>query len=187
LKLSAWGGRLVGKGSLLIAAAPAKEAEMLASPLYEDLVGLEDPLTLLASTPDRIANLVRGWDAHRWSQTYAPGKWTAAQVVLHLAQDELCWGNRVRFALSVEDYVVQPFDGAEWVALEAPVDPERALAAYLALRRLNLPLYSRIPADLRARPFRHPEFGEISIDWIFRTLAGHDRHHLGQLQAIAGL
>lgn len=158
---------------------------MLASPLYQDLVGLEDPLTLLATTPERIAELVLGWDARRWAETYAPGKWTAAQVMLHLAHDEICWCSRVRFALSVGDYVVQPFDGSKWVALDTPVDPAHALAAYLSLRRLNLPLYRRIPTDLRARPFRHPEFGEISIEWIFRTLAGHDRHHLGQLQAIA--
>lgn len=160
---------------------------MLASPLYKDLVGLEDPLTVLASTPDRIAELVREWDARRWSQAYAPGKWTAAQVILHLAHDEICWCSRVRFALSIDEYVVQPFDGSRWVALETSVDPERALAAYVALRRLNLPLYGRISSDRRARPFQHPEFGEISIDWIFRTMAGHDRHHLAQLQTIAGL
>jgi DinB family protein len=162
-------------------------AEMLASPLYADLVGSEAPLTLLASTPRRIAEVVRGWDARRWSQTYAPGKWTAAQIILHLAHDEICWGNRVRFALSVDDYVVQPFDGAKWVALETLIDPNLALRAFLALRELNLALYGHIPPDRRARPIRHPEFGQISIDWIFHTLAGHDCHHLEQLQTIAGL
>lgn len=160
---------------------------MLASPLYGELVGSEDPLLVLASTPQRIADLVRGWDASRWSRSYAPGKWTAADLMLHLAHDEIAWCSRVRLALTVDRYAVQPFDGTEWVAQEAPVDPEIALAAYLTLRRLNLPLYARIPPDRRARPFAHPEFGQISIDWILRTLAGHDRHHLGQLQAIAAL
>jgi len=160
---------------------------MLASPLYADHVGSEDPLALLASTPNRISNLVRAWDASRWTQTYAPGKWSAAQVILHLAQDEISWGARVRLALTLDEYVVQPFDGPKWVALETPVDPTMALETFLALRRFNLSLYGRIPADLRARPFRHPEFGEISVDWILHTLAGHDRHHLAQLQAIAEL
>ena len=125
--------------------------------------------------------------ADRAGYRYAPGKWTAAQIMLHLAQDEISWGARVRLALTTENYVVQPFDGPQWVALETPVDPETALCAYSALRELDLPLFKRIPAHQRARPFQHPEFGEISVDWILHTLAGHDRHHLEQLQTIAGL
>jgi uncharacterized damage-inducible protein DinB len=158
---------------------------MLAPIPYADLTSSEDPLALLASTPGRIADLVRGWDATQWSETYLPGKWTAAQIVLHLAHDEIGWCNRVRLALSVDGYVVQPYDGARWVALETPTEAEAALEAYLALRRLNLLLYRRVPSADRARLFPHPESGEISIDWILQTLAGHDLHHLGQLRAIA--
>jgi len=160
---------------------------MLAPLPYADLVGSKDPLSLLASTPDRIAELVRGWDARRWARTYAPGKWTAAQLVLHLAHDEIGWCNRVRLALADDAYVVQPYDGARWVGLEPATDPGVALEAFLALRRLNLMLYGRIPPQRRARPFPHPEMGEISIDWILQTLAGHDLHHLRHLQAIAVL
>jgi len=134
---------------------------MLASLPYTDLVGAQDPLALLASTPTRIAALVRGWDARRWAETYAPGKWTAAQLILHLAHDEIGWCNRVRLALTVEGYVVQPYDGAQWVAQETPTDPETVLAAYLALRRLNLTLYRRIPSDQRARPLPTPNWGRF--------------------------
>jgi hypothetical protein len=141
----------------------------------------------MASTPNRIAGLVRDWDTARWSATYAPGKWTAAEIVLHLAQDEIGFGNRVRFALTQDNYVIQPYEGGDWVAVEFPTDPRVALAAFLALRRLNLILYKGIPAERRARPIAHPEFGEISIDWVLHTLAGHDLHHLQHLQAIAAM
>jgi hypothetical protein len=152
---------------------------------YADLVGEQDPLTLLGSTPLRIAELVRGFDRSRWASSYAPGKWTAAQLVLHLAQDEIGWCNRIRLALSVEGYVVQPYEGDRWVELESPADPAAALDAFLALRRLNLALYAHITPEQCARTFRHPEAGNISIEWILRTLAGHDLHHLRHLQAIA--
>ncbi|HEY2953988.1 MAG TPA: DinB family protein [Candidatus Eisenbacteria bacterium] len=158
---------------------------MIAPLPYADLVGSRDTLALLASTPGRIAGLVQGWDARRWSRTYAPGKWTAAQVVLHLAHDEIGWGKRVRLALADDHYVVQPYDGARWVDAEPATDPHAALEAFLALRRLNLKLFAGIPTERRARPFRHPEMGEISIDWILQTLAGHDLHHLRHLEAIA--
>ncbi len=157
---------------------------MPAAPMYEDLVGSEDPLELLASTPERIARLVRPWRPARWRASYAPGKWSGAQIVLHLAQDELGWSMRVRQALSDPSYVVQPYDGAAWVERETPVDGIGALDAYLALRKMNLPLYRGIGEEERLRAFRHPEFGEMSIDWILRTLAGHDLHHLKQLEAV---
>jgi len=153
---------------------------------YAYLVGAQDPFDLLSTSPKRIADLVRGFDERKWTATYAPGKWTAAQIVLHLAQGEIGFGSRVRLALTEDDYVIQPYDGGRWVELESPVEPYAALGAFLALRRLNLTLYEQVPAARRARPIRHPERGDISIDWIVRTLAGHDLHHLRHLQAIAG-
>lgn len=152
---------------------------------YADHVGDADPLALLASTPARIAAQVSSFDEARWSRSYAPGKWTAAQLVLHLAQDEIGFGSRVRLALTVPGYVVEPYEGADWVALETAADPRVALEAFLALRALNLLLYRRLTAEERARPVAHPELGAISIEWVVRTLAGHDLHHLRHLEAIA--
>ncbi len=157
---------------------------MPATPMYEDLVGSEDPLELLAATPERIARLVRPWRPARWKASYAPGKWSGAQIVLHLAQDEMSWSKRVRLALNDPGYVVQPYDAAVWVERETPVDALAALEAYLALRKLNLGLYRGIGEEERLRLFRHPQYGEMSIDWILRTLAGHDLHHLRHLEAV---
>ena len=157
---------------------------MAAEPMYADLVGSEDPLELLASTPERIARLVRPWRPARWKASYAPGKWSGAQIVLHLAQDEIGWSMRIRQALGNAAYVVQPYDASGWVERETPVDGTSALEAYLALRRLNLGLYRGIDEEERGRAFLHPEFGEMSIEWILRTLAGHDLHHLQQLEKV---
>jgi hypothetical protein len=160
---------------------------MLPSVPYADLLGVRDPLAVLASTPDRLETLTRGWDSGRWSGTYAQGKWNAAQLVLHLAHDEIGWGNRVRLALTLDGYVVQPYDGASWVAVESPTPPEAALAVFVVLRQLNLMLYGRLSSDQRGYRFGHPLVGEISIDWIIHRVAGHDLHHLQHLHAIAKL
>jgi hypothetical protein len=154
-------------------------------PLYADLLEKRPPLEALEAAPRKVADLVRGWDERRWSLTYAPGKWSAAQIVLHLAQDEIGWSNRIRFLLAVPDFVIQPFDGADWVARESPADGRAALEAFAALRRLDLRLYRGITPAEAKRSFPHPEFGEISIGWILGTLAGHDLHHLRHLKAIA--
>lgn len=158
---------------------------MTAAAMYAELVGSEDPLALLASSPQRVAALVRDWDPRRWARSYAPGKWTGAQLVLHLAQDEITWGSRARLALTLEGYRVQAYDGDSWVALETGTEPAVALEVFLALRRLNVSLYRNLSPEQRARPIPHPELGEISIDWIIDTLAGHDIHHLKHLETIA--
>jgi DinB superfamily len=154
---------------------------------YSALVGTADPLALLRSTPQQIAHLVQHWQPTLWSRSYSAGKWSAAQLVLHLAHDEIGWSNRVRLALSVPSYVAVPYDGADWVRLETPTDPDTSLAAFLALRRLNLILYQRLTPLQLAQPLQHPVVGDITIAWILARMAGHDLHHFTQLQAIAAL
>ena len=39
------------------------------------------------------------------------------------------------------------------------------------------------PAD-RQTTFTHPEYGAISIDWLIHQTAGHQVHHLRQLESI---
>jgi hypothetical protein len=152
---------------------------------YSDLVGTRDPIEVLSSSPRRIAQLVEGWDTKRWARSYAPGKWSAAQVVLHLLHDELAWSIRIRYALTVADYVPRPFEGADWVRLESPAEGPAALEAFLALRRLNLLLYRRLKGRELAQALAHPEFGTITVEWVLRVLAGHDLHHIKHLEAIA--
>jgi len=57
-------------------------------------------------------------------------------------------------------------------------------AAFAALRRWNLALFSRVgPSGLR-RAGEHGWFGRLTIGKIARMLAGHDRNHLGRIREI---
>ena len=158
---------------------------LIAEVPYGDLLGAQDPLAVLASTPGQIEVLTRGWDLRRWCRTSSLAKWNASQLVLHLVQDEIGWGSRVRLALTQDGYVAQPYDGEAWVALESRGLPETARSAFGALRRLNLTLYEGLTVEQRGRLFGHPLLGDISIDWIIHRAAGHDLHHLVHLRAIA--
>lgn len=151
---------------------------------YADDLGNIDPLTALADTPQRIRALVEQWPAHRWERSYAPGKWTARQIVAHLAQTELVLTTRVRFAASAPGYAAQPFSQDDWIGLDAQADARTALEAYVALRRLNVAMFRHLTPEQRARPFRHPEYGELTPEWVAAQLAGHDIHHLKQLERI---
>ena len=152
---------------------------------YEATLRGQDPLVALAETPERIRELIGRMRMADFTRPLAPGKWNAREMLIHLAQCEMAYGFRVRLALSSEPYVVQPFDQDAFLAREPLLEAAAALAAYYAMRRWNLPLFRSLSPGERARTFRHPERGEITVDTLLATLAGHELHHLAQLQQIA--
>jgi hypothetical protein len=151
---------------------------------YGQYVAGRDVLASLAETPARIEALVSGWDETAFERSYGPGKWSARQILIHLAQAELVFSTRVRFALAESDYVIQPFDQDPWLAVETTAGARLALDAYLAIRRLNLPLWRGLSPAQRARRFTHPAFGEVDVDWQLTLIAGHELNHLPQFEAI---
>jgi hypothetical protein len=150
------------------------------NPYAADL-GNRDPLEALGETPERIRQLVQSWPAERLERSYAPGKWSARQVIIHLAQTEMALTTRVRFALSQAGYEAQAFHQDDWAPIDAALDARTALDAYLAMRKMNLVMFRS--AD-RERPFRHPEYGLLTVGWVAAQMAGHDIHHLKQLEQI---
>ncbi len=151
---------------------------------YEKYVAGEDLVRSLERTPRRIEQVVSSWPEAAFEQSHAPGKWTARQLLTHLAQAEMVFSNRLRFGLAEDGYAIQPFDQDAWMRVEPEVNGHAALAAYLALRQMNLPLCRSLTQEQRARTFTHPEHGTVTVDWVMTFFAGHERHHLPQLEAI---
>ena len=143
-----------------------------------------DLLTTLEQTPARIAQIVKAWPDTAFERSHAPGKWTARQVLAHLAHAEMVFANRLRFGVAEDGYVIQPFDQDAWMAAEPAADGRASLAAYLALRQMNLALCRSLTPEQRGRAFTHPEHGAVTVDWVMIFFAGHERHHLPQLEAI---
>ena len=152
---------------------------------YAKYIDGEDVLTTLERTPARIAGIVGAWPDAAFERSHAPGKWTARQVLTHLAQAEIVFANRLRFALADDAYVLQPFDQDAWMRVEPALDGRAALAAYLALRQMNLTLCRALTPPQRARSFVHPEHGPVTVEWVMIYFAGHERNHLPQLESIA--
>ena len=140
------------------------------------------PLRRQRQPPRKIA---RQWSPADFERSYAPGKWSARQILVHLAQTELALGTRARHALTTPNYAAQSFDQDKWMARESGLDGPAALNAFLALAAMNLALFASLsPAD-RETTLTHPEYGALSVDWIVHQMAGHQIHHLKQLEAIA--
>ena len=50
---------------------------------------------------------------------------------------------------------------------------------------LSFALFASLSAADRATPLTHPEYGALTVDWIIHQMAGHQIHHLKQLEEIA--
>jgi uncharacterized damage-inducible protein DinB len=154
---------------------------------YEHALGTRDPLASLSETPERIRALVAGMRNEDFTRSFGAGKWTAVQLLDHLAQTEIFFGVRVRMALTTPGYVVQPFDQDKVMAREGQHSGRDSFDVYYALRRWNLPLYRSLTPEERGRRFIHPERGELKIEDLLTLVASHELHHLAQLEQAAGV
>jgi hypothetical protein len=154
------------------------------NPYAADL-GDMDTMRALADTPERLRALAERMTPAQFARSYAPGKWDAAQLFVHLAQVELAFSLRVRMAVTSDAYVVQPFEQDAWLTREPAMPGPEAFRAYYAMRQFNLPLYRSLTTDERRRALTHPERGPMIVEWILESLAGHERHHLPHFEIIA--
>jgi hypothetical protein len=151
---------------------------------YSAALGDREPLAVMRDSMARLQALTGGWSAAAYERPWAPGKWTARQVLVHLAETELALGNRARMALTTPDYAAQKFDQDAWLALDAGVSGPDAAAALAAISRLNQALFGGLSGAQRQTAMSHPEYGTITVDWIIHMTAGHQLHHLAQLEAL---
>ena len=151
---------------------------------YAEALGDRDPLEALGNTPEEIRRVVEGWPDERFERSYALGKWSARLLLVHLAQTELALPARVRYALSQDGYVAQPFSQDDWLPLDDGLDARAALNAYLAQRKMNLAMFRRLTPEQRQREFTHPEYGALNVWWVINQIAGHDLHHLKHFKMI---
>lgn len=156
----------------------------LATHPYAQFLGERDPLEVLEETQRRILEIAEGLGPVGLGRTYGPGKWTASQVVSHLADCELAFGFRVRQVVAEPELPIQTFDETRWAQHYASMDGLEAALTFHALRGWNLTMFRLLtPGDL-AKAAPHPERGPETAGTIIRIIAGHTLNHLAQLETI---
>jgi hypothetical protein len=145
-----------------------------------------DAITHLTATRDAILPYF-AVSAEVQARTYAPGKWTVRQLLIHIADAETVNLDRVRRLAAEQEPVIMGFDPDRWTALLGTDRRDLAITGVLfnAARAAIIDLVRILPADLDARSGVHTEYGprtlgeQIAIGWR------HAAHHLEQVQAAA--
>ncbi|MGB6481847.1 MAG: DinB family protein [Candidatus Acidiferrales bacterium] len=151
-------------------------------------LGNSDPIAVQTATPKKIAEIIHGASKKQLTRRPAPGKWSVAEIIAHLADDELVGAYRIRRILERPGMPIEAFDQDKWAEMGkyAMRDAKKSLELFRALREANLGLLKQIDSAQWEFYGVHAERGEESIRTIARHYACHDINHIKQIEGILG-
>ncbi len=153
-----------------------------------DLLGPREPLEVLPELMPWLDRRLQGIPDARLQRPEAPGKWSVAAIVQHLADSEMILAVRGRLILSEDRPPIRGFDQDLWAERFRynEASTKTALAQLRGLRAANLELWRRLtPADL-AREMIHNERGPESLGHLLKLMAAHDLVHRRQIDRVLG-
>ena len=153
--------------------------------MYSHLDG-RDPEKMQAAAPAKLKKLLTGVSPAKARKQPAPGKWSIAEIVAHLADTELVGGYRMRAILGAPGGPIIGFDQDVWVtALHYDKRSlQKSLEQYRTLREANLALLKTLTPEQWKQYGMHNERGAESIETMVRMFAGHDLNHFQQIERI---
>ncbi|MFY9646518.1 MAG: DinB family protein [Terriglobales bacterium] len=145
-----------------------------------------DPIKVQSSTSKKLARLIKGVPATKLRKRPAPGKWSVAEILAHLADVEIVIAWRMRSILGAPGTPIQAFDQDAWVIAGhyEKRDPRKSIEQHGVVRDANLALLKSLKPDQWKHFGQHAERGQESIEHIVRMVAGHDINHLQQIERI---
>lgn len=134
----------------------------------------------------KVAEALRDFPAESLTHRPAPGKWSAAEIVHHLADSETISGIRLRWLLTHDKPVIQGYD-QDFFAVRfdynsRPIEP--ALNAFEAARATTAQILDRMTEEDWQRSGEHTESGHYSAEKWLEIYAIHAHNHAHQIAAI---
>jgi len=142
-------------------------------------------LERLAALPGRLGRALLSFSPDAVRRPPRPGKWSAIEIACHLRDVDRVYAERVTKAAFSERPVfwVMDNDRVAQSLRYREADPASVLKEARRRREDLLLLLRALPHRAWSRAGLHPRRGEITIERLASELAGHDEHHLGQIEA----
>ena len=142
--------------------------------------------TLIAKYKDgyrAVASALEGITDRELDATPAPGKWSAREIVHHLADSEMTAAIRLRLLIAEEDAAIRAYDEkafARTLYYDRPISA--SLAAFQAARTSTGELLDRLSDAQWARTGTHPEHGRYGVERWLEIYADHAHNHADQIR-----
>jgi hypothetical protein len=91
----------------------------------------------------------------------------------------------MKMMLTEKHPTLKPYDQDEWAGLgDSSLPPEASLSILRGLHSRWSALLDSLPEESWSRSAYHPENGEVTLDGMLRSYAGHGAHHVGQIRKL---
>ncbi|MFZ1130053.1 MAG: DinB family protein [Terriglobales bacterium] len=149
----------------------------------------QDPIQVQSTTSKKLTRLVKRVSPAKLRKRPAPGKWSVAEILAHMADVEIVVGWRMRSILGNPGTPIQAFDQDAWVVAGhyEKRNPRESIELHHVLRTANLALLKSLSREQWKQYGEHAERGQETIERIARMLAGHDINHIQQIERILRL
>lgn len=146
----------------------------------------KDPISIQRATPRVIRDLLQSALPERLTYKPDPDKWSAGEILAHMAETEIVFGFRVRYVLGASGAAVPAYDQDVWARNShyERMDPMKSLEVFTQLRQFNVALFETLPPEMMEYYGVHAERGKETVDRMFHMMAGHDINHIRQLQKL---
>ena len=133
-----------------------------------------------------VAAALEGFPATDLTAHPLPGKWSAAEIVHHLADSECQSATRIRKLLAEAHPVIQGYDQEKWALQlhynERAIEPSLALFRYA--RETTCQLLDRMSEEDWRRLGWHSEAGSYHSERWLEIYAEHAHGHAAQLRRL---
>jgi hypothetical protein len=135
---------------------------------------------------NQVVEALSNFPAHGLTTRALPGKWSACEIVHHLADSETTSALRLRLLLAEDHPVIQGYDQDQYATRlrynERDIAP--ALEAFRAARAITAQLLDFMSEEDWQREGVHTESGRYTAeDWL-RIYAAHAHNHADQIKRL---
>lgn len=136
---------------------------------------------------DEVAAALEGAADADLDRRPAPGKWSAREIVHHLADSEMTSAIRLRRLIAEEHAVIQGYDQEQFARVlfyDRPI--AASMAAFGAARATTAEILDRLTPEQWTRTGTHSESGAYSVDRWLEIYAEHAHEHAMQIRRARG-
>jgi hypothetical protein len=130
-----------------------------------------------------VADALQGASDNELDARPAPGKWTAREIVHHLADSEMTAAVRLRLLVAEEHAAIRPYDEKEFaIRLHYDRPIVNSLLAFQAARLSSGELLDAMTDADFAKKGTHPDHGTYGVERWLEIYADHAHNHADQIR-----
>ena len=134
-----------------------------------------------------VVEALHGGDEEALSAKPAPNKWSAREIVHHLADSEMAAGIRLRLLLAEDRPTIHAYDQDTFAArLHYDRPHEASLEAFRYARETTAQILDRLTEEEWLREGTHTEVGAFSVTRWLEIYGNHAHRHARQIVEAIG-